>query len=160
MGECWGLAGRCSGAHCTDAEMDWWGSDFARLAIISPSCNLREIDPDGSLRLHEVEVSPSAGMILPITPVVAKRERHIMYQLLCGMTTNAFTPYPSGKWVTRGFEACRIAYDLGAPEPQGTRLQIAPGSLAYHSSFNSLAYVVCPDFAKTRGWLGMIDPNQ
>ena len=41
-----------------EEDLAQWGYDGARLNIVSPSCIMREVNPEGALRLHEVEISP------------------------------------------------------------------------------------------------------
>ena len=133
-------------------------SGVRRLSIVRDSCIMREVNPEGSLRSHELEISRTMGMIQLVIPGIARREREEMLELIRRMYTGGVTPLPDSDRYSTNIEGARVAFDLGVYELQSTGNVIGPGCQAWDEETCERVFIVGSDFQGFKDWTKMIDP--
>ena len=113
----------------------------------------------GSLRLHELEISRTMGMVQPITLSAARLEREEMLDVIRRLFAGGVTPMTNSDRYSTNIEGVRAAYDMGAQEPLSTRGLLTPGCNALNRATGEKVFVIGPNFEKFTKWTKMIDPS-
>ena len=155
----WILGGEAAGIAYSEESIREQCANGCRLSVVNGPCEMRQVNQMGSLRLHELEISRTMGMVQPITLSIARREREEMLELIRRMFTGGVTPMTDSDRYSTNIEGVRAAYDLGVQEPLATRMLLTPGCHALNLATGEKVFVIGPDFKDFTKWSKMIDPS-